>query len=317
MSAWICICPSLREYVRGATVGGSNKQAEILSNSADVADMVAMLVADAQDATGRGDMSHLPMTGRWAGRRICWVTTWHDEDPEGRWREDADLSTICDDAIDEWTDVGPVMVDGMLGVHSRALLMQTFRTTHLDGEVSVHVHRIPMPVLREGDAVVPDVSWIGEYHNYLRIYEESAEHMAGLDPDILMTAEDMAEGRRRLIVNLDRCEYIDPAALGETPTVAGIVLGTAKNLGGQIEDSSEHRLLPVSLRIMTELMMDGREWWNDRVVLTGAGRGDVPSTDAVLDDTAYRDRTHAILARMTVPDMTVVAKRLAEAANRR
>lgn len=317
MSAWICICPSLREYVRGATVGGSNKMVEILSNSGDVADMVAMLVTDAGSAVGKGDLADRPMAGRWAGRRICWVTTWHDEDPEGRWDEDFKLSNASEEAMDNWTDIGPEMVDGMLGVHGRALLMQSFRTTHLDGEVSVHVHRLPMPVLRRDDAVVPDLSWIGEHHNYLRIYEESAEHMAGIDPDVLIAAIDIAAGRRRLIVNLDRREYIDPVALGETPTLAGIVLASAKNCGGQLEDHAEHRLLPISLRMMTELMMDGREWWNDRVVLTGAGQEYIPSTDAVLGDRTYRDRTHAILARGTVPDMTVIAKRLAEAKMRR
>jgi hypothetical protein len=115
-------------------------------------------------------------------------------------------------------------------------------------------------------------------------------------PETIPEASD-GQGDAMIWVNLDRQEFIDPAAFDETPDLAGIMIGeSARSVLAMLVH--HERRGGGDLGDLGPIQIAGR-WRGDRIVLLGSGNFRAPKSKAISQDTVrktYVDVTDNALA---------------------
>lgn len=262
----------LREHVYSHSLDCGLKMAEILGSCHRVCDAVAILLADSDAEPARpADLVQEGVTGRWAGHPVLYIGDYAADGDLPSWRWDVkegDLYNMLGGSSDEdepapaWEEVSglvrPVIerASGYVWLR-RGSSIELVETTPRDG--GGYTVRIPDRVSQ-----------------YYRDILEAARPLVEARTDLsFLSPEDVADGRRRLIVNLDKIEFVDPEAFGETPTLAGIL----KGMSDVFEADGWSSLQAMNAMLFhngsrgggdEEGPMVGR-WRGDRIVILGEG----------------------------------------------
>jgi hypothetical protein len=227
----IPVCPDLAQAFMPHDVGCGLKSAEQLFTRPGTCAALVALVS-ARGGNMPADMSQSPLIGRWAGQRVL---------IQGDYAEDGDipgwggpplskLYAAFRDPEDEKPGTGqPIFADlsGEVTAFLEGACSVRFFKASWGSSYSVAVK----PVAREfgGSGVaeyVIDTSYTADDLAFFKRVgmlpidvqrSPRSGDWHGIRPN------EVAEGQRRVIVNLDTREYLDPEKFGQVPTLAGML----------------------------------------------------------------------------------------------
>jgi|GEM_PF-2309148 len=206
------------------------------------------------------DCSQSPLIGRWAGKRVLVQGDYAEDDDIPNWDGPAlsKLYTAMTPAEDRqpwdgmpegyWDNV-PVFADisdEARGFLEAACNIRYFDQTQklydgrgkvVDSWTATHFVRVKPKARHFGECGVAeyvidtcysadDLAWMKKQYG-MRPIDVQRVPRSG-DWHGLLPSE-IAEGQRRVIVNLDTLEYLDPARFGQVPTLAGMVSAVPKD----------------------------------------------------------------------------------------
>lgn len=276
----------LREHIYSHSLDCGLKMGEILGSCHRVCDAVAILLADSTSDDHRpGDLHVDGVTGRWAGHPVLYIGDYAAKGDLPSWRWEIGEEKLYNalrgtdeegEPIDHsWDEIShlvrPVIerASGHVWVRGRGSVDLVAATPRDGGGYTVRI---------------PDRA-----NQYLRDSLEAVRPQVEARTDLtFLSAADVADGRRRLMVNLDKLEFVDPEAFGETPTLAGILAG----MRAVFDDDGWSSLQAFNAMLFhngsrgggdEEGPMVGR-WRGDRIVILGENGSDrFPTIDQVRD----------------------------------
>ena len=200
------------------------------------------------------DCSQSPLIGRWAGKRVLVQGDYAEDDDIPGWNgprlsslyrsmRSVDERKPWDGMPEGYWDKVPLFAD--ISQEARDFLEAACNIRYFDrteklcdarGKVidtwtSTHFVRVKPKARHFGNCGVAeyvidtgysaqDLAWLKERYGLKPIDVQRAPHSGdwhGLLP------EEIGEGQRRVIANLDTLEYLDPVRFGQVPTLAGMV----------------------------------------------------------------------------------------------
>jgi hypothetical protein len=212
------VCIEAEEALDQYKVGCGAKEGEQGYTRPGVpAALVALLCA--RGGNRPADCSQSPLVGRWAGKRVLIQGDYVEDGDIPNW-DGPPLSSLYGKIDEDWTDVGD----------EAAAFLEAACNVRFFGDGWRNFVRV-QPVARHfGNNGVAD---------YVLAKDIPAEKLAylkraGMRPIDVQRAprsrdwhgirpEEMAEGHKRVIVNLDTLEYLDPFKFGQVPTLAAMV----------------------------------------------------------------------------------------------
>ena len=227
----IPVCPDLAEAFMPHDVGCGLKAAEQLFTRPGTCAALVALVS-ARGGNLPADLSHSPLVGRWAGKRVLVQGDYAEDDDLPGWDGPplSKLYSALRDKEDEKPDPGQLVFadlsDEVAAFLEGACSVRFFKATW-GSSYCVAVK----PVAREfgGSGVAEYVIDTHYSADDLAFYKRvgmrpidvqrppRSGDWHGIRPD------EVAEGQRRVIVNLDTSEYLDPEKFGQVPTLAGML----------------------------------------------------------------------------------------------
>lgn len=272
---------ALKESIYTHSLGCGLKMGEILWSALSVCDAMTILLAHNEGVTDRpGDLHLEGVTGRWAGQPSFYVGDYAEDGDMPNWNWPLLESEVygAGEKDDAWRDVSDI-VKPVIERYSHHLFASTGW-----GKGTVEVR-----ATKDGgyEVVIPD-----DANDYMRQSLKTADtEVRERQGVVFLSDEEKADGQTRLIVNLDKLEFIDPVAFGETPTLAGMLQAM---LDGGMNDWTSMQALNATLFLNerrgggdAEGDLVGR-WRGDRIVVLG----DEPTKDYPTHEeirSTYRD----------------------------
>lgn len=207
----------LKEHIYSHNLGCGLKMGEILWSCYSVIDAVAIMLTHNERPTQQpGDLFKDGVTGRWAGHPILYIGDYGGDGDLPSWRWDVNEEDLYDllggnepdenGVKPEWAEVSELVKS----------VIERYSGYAFSGNDVIKVQ--PRP---EGGYTV---EMPADANHYLRQRIESQRGDVESRSDLtFVKPEEFAIGQRRLIVNLDKLEYVDPEVFGETPTLAGML----------------------------------------------------------------------------------------------
>lgn len=233
----------LKEHLYSHNMDCGLKMGEILWSCYSLAESVAIFLAHNERETQQpGDLFRDGVTGRWAGHPLLYIGDYAEDGDLPGWRFDVAESELygllgSDNSPDEdgvpreyieVSDFVMPVIERYAGSAFHKLVTETRMRDMSTGAMTtyrsargnlVQVKRLP------DGRYTPDMRACGGNPYYRRQYEQAREQIEARSDLSFLTDDEIAVGQRRLIVNLDKLEFMDPVAFGEVPTLAGMMRG--------------------------------------------------------------------------------------------
>lgn len=197
------------------------KMGEILWSCHRVCDAMTILLTHNEGGSTRpGDLHLDGVTGRWAGKSSFYVGDYAEDGDMPNWNwpiAESDVYRAGEEDEDEgeksdWTDVTDLV---------KPIIERSSHCLYASKHWGAGLVEVEANAKGGYDVAIPP-----DANQYLRQTLQTAQaEVAGRRGVEFLTDEQRADGQTRLIVNLDKLEFIDPAAFGETPTLAGMLKG--------------------------------------------------------------------------------------------
>jgi hypothetical protein len=214
----------LKQKIHPHRMGCGIKMWEILHNSESPVEALGILLSYTEGRGRPADLVVDGVTGSWAGHAAFYVGDYAEDGDLATWRwplSEQDAYSGCEDEEDEegnpaaktdWIEMSRAVMDVLERQSGRAFINRD----EPYGAMSV-----PVKAVADG-AYEIDIK--SDEHPYRRDIMLKAQSDVRARTDLSFIARDQfADGQRRLIVNLDKLEFLDPEKFDETATLAGMV----------------------------------------------------------------------------------------------
>lgn len=300
------VCPSKGSSLHPSAFGSGSKQAEITGSGAALMDAVAIRIADPSGSRLPGDL-HIPrQTGAWAGEPVFFIGDYAENGDARRWPWNV-AEGDCYGHSSTRKAKGQALAPHVLKLHGYVAGYEEWKTVDQAGKV-IHTSRTlqSIPISFEGGKAMLDEA--GCYPHQVDAHRKQLQAMGDLgDLDEKDYAIDASEGQRRVIVNLDLKEYVDPYQMGEIPTLAGICRATVKNYDAR-RGYGQQDWTPSAIEATCNMLFHGEargggdrdgpmvgRWRTDRILITAEQSRKHITTDQVISDPTFRNLTSDIM----------------------
>ena len=215
----------VKEHISSHNLDCGLKMWEILYSCHRVTDAMVILLANNEAPSDQPADLYMPgTTGRWAGQAAMYVGDYAEDGDMANWRWSTPESEVYgaagsdgddDGGIpEEWVEISSFVKPV---IERSSGMMYAGRGIGGSGDLTEVKPK-------EGGGYTIDIP--KDANEYLRDRLMSCKEEIEARTDVSFLApEDFAKGQRRLMVNLDKREFVDPEAFGEVPTLAGILKG--------------------------------------------------------------------------------------------
>lgn len=298
----IPVCPDLREHLVTHSLDCGLKQIEILGSDGRVNAALAALIA-VNPGNVPADLAGSFGVGRWAGQRLFFVGDyaepgdvpgWSGVPVEDLYERIGAGQDLPDDPEARDPEVFCNIAKAMRGTLERArserFVVRQSYLKNASGEIEREfedVTCVPVYALARSDAEGSPHFRIETFNDerYAQYLERMGITEADVDRPPLdgswagITNAEVDQGHNRVIANLDRQEFIDPASFGDVPTTAGIMRGDSCR-ALTLTLFVPYRRGGGDLAEQNELPSNGR-WRGERIVATSEFESGFPTTETV------------------------------------
>lgn len=286
----------LKQKIHPHRLGCGLKMWELLHNTESTVEALGVLLSHTEGAGRPADLVIEGVTGAWAGHAAFYVGDYADTGDMETWRwplEEGEAYSGCEDEEDDdgklvrqtdWVEMSrPVM---------RVFERQSGRA-FINRDATYGAMSVPVKPLAGG---AYDIDIQPDDHPQRRDIMRAARAEVRARTDLSFISRDQfGDGQRRIIVNLDKLEFIDPEKFGETPTLAGMIQAPSDSDWSSLTALSTMLFLPESRGGGDQEGELVGLWRGDRLVILGdeptqayPGQDEVRST--------YRDITDHVIA---------------------
>jgi hypothetical protein len=275
------------QYIKSSHFGGGLKRYEIIHSSAGAMDAFLMSITDPGIQRARpADLIVKNHAGIWAGKRVGFFGDYETYAQSGK--------VEYDEAVSSGEEISHKYSNKIMQCHKIYFFKRKNRILRLDGSFEFFDSIMEVAIKIKDGFVTPDYIYSHTDKEESEI-EEKFSKLKAKSFEI-----NGKNGAKRVVLNIDKKEYINPQLLMEIPTVAGVL---RSHLSYRPQD--DDRTDPTTMNLLGEMLFSDRDtefensgrWQGDRLVFTAEKSNSFPNTEEVTGSSEYKDITPYLISR--------------------
>lgn len=275
------------QYIKSSHFGGGLKRYEIIHSSAGAMDAFLMSITDPGTERAKpADLIAKNHTGIWAGKHVGFFGDYETYAQSGK--------VEYDEALSSGEEISHKFVKKIMNCHKIYFFKRKSRILRLDGSFELFDNTMEVAIKIKDGFITPDYIY-GHTDSEKSEIERKFSTLKVRDFEI-----NGNNGSKRVLLNIDKKEYINPQIIMEIPTVAGVL---RSHISYRPQD--DNRTNPTTMNLLGELIFSDREtefessgkWQGDRMVFTAEKSNSFPNTEEVTGSSEYKDITPYLISR--------------------